>query len=76
MKIVEKKVRIQTLLVNLIIDLERRLEMVLKKGEFIAIKCHANLVIMTLDPMRSTSPITKEDHLKSDLSGKTNYSRP
>ena len=31
---------------------------------------------MTVDPMRSTSPTMKEDHLKSSLSGKTNYSRP
>ena len=35
-----KKVRIQFPLVNPIIDLERLLETVLKKGEYIAIKCH------------------------------------
>ena len=40
MKITKKKVRMQTPLVNPIIDLERPLEKVLKKGEYIAIKCH------------------------------------
>ena len=40
MKIVKKKVRMQSLLVNLIIDLERPLEKILKEGEYIAIKCH------------------------------------
>ena len=32
--------------------------------------------MMTLDPMRPTSPIMEEDHLRSGLSGKTNFSRP
>ena len=40
MKITKKKVGIQSLLVNPIIDLERLLEMVLKKDKYIAIKCH------------------------------------
>ena len=40
MKISKKKVRIQIPLVILIIDLERPLEKVLKKGEYIAIKYH------------------------------------
>ena len=40
MKIAKKKVQMQTPLVNPIIDLERPLEKVLKKGAFIAIKCH------------------------------------
>ena len=40
MKIAKKKVRITSPLVNPIIDLERPLEKVLKKGEYIAIKCH------------------------------------
>ena len=40
MKIAKKKVRMQSSLVNPIIDLERPLEKVLKKGEYIAIKCH------------------------------------
>ena len=40
MKIAKKKVRVQTLLVNPIIDLKRPLEKVLKKGEYIAIKVH------------------------------------
>ena len=40
MKIAKKKVRIQTPLVNPIIDLERPLEKVLKIGEYIAIKCN------------------------------------
>ena len=40
MKIAEKKVRMQTLLVNPFIDLENSLVKVLKKGEYIAIKCH------------------------------------
>ena len=39
MKIVKKKVRMQTPLVNSIIGLERLLEKVLKKGEYIAVKC-------------------------------------
>ena len=37
MKIAKKKVRITSPLVNPIIDLERPLEKVLKKGEYIAI---------------------------------------
>ena len=37
-KIAKKKVRMQSPLVNPIIDLERPLEKVLKKGEYIAIK--------------------------------------
>ena len=40
MKISKKKVRIQSPLVNPIIDLERPLEKMQKKGEYIAIKCH------------------------------------
>ena len=40
MKIAKKKVRIQSFLVNPIINLERPLEKVLKKGQYIAIKCH------------------------------------
>ena len=40
MKIAKKKVKIQTALVNQIIDLERPLERVLKKGEYIAIIYH------------------------------------
>ena len=32
--------------------------------------------MMTQDPMRLTSPTMEEDHLRSGLSGKTNYSRP
>ena len=40
MKIAKKKVRMQISLVNRIIDLERPLEKVLKKYEYIAIKCH------------------------------------
>ena len=31
---------------------------------------------MTLDPMRSTTPTTEEDRLRSGLSGKTNFSQP
>ena len=42
MKIAKKKVRIQISLVNPIIDLERTLEKVLKKGEYIATKYHIN----------------------------------
>ena len=41
MKIAKKKVRMHTPLVNPIIDLERPLEKVLKKREYIAIKCHS-----------------------------------
>ena len=40
MKIAKKKTRMQTPLVNLIINLERPLEMVLNQGEYIEIKCH------------------------------------
>ena len=40
MKIAKKKVRIQTPIVNLIIDLERPLEKVLKEGKYKVIKCH------------------------------------
>ena len=40
MKIVKKKVRMQTPLVNPIIHLERPLKKVLKKGEYIAIQCY------------------------------------
>ena len=40
MKIFKKKVRIQTPLVNPIIDLERLLEIALSKEEYIAIKWH------------------------------------
>ena len=40
MKIAKKKVRLQTPLVNPIIDMERPLDKVLKKREYITIKCH------------------------------------
>ena len=40
MKIAKEKVRIQPPLMNPIIDLERLLEKVIKKGEYIAIKYH------------------------------------
>ena len=40
MRIAMKKVRMQTPLLNPIINLERPLEKILKKGEYIAIKCH------------------------------------
>ena len=40
MKIAKKKVRMQTPLVNPIIDMERPLEKLLKKGELIEIKHH------------------------------------
>ena len=40
MKIAMKKVKMTTPLFNPIIDLKRPLEKVLKKGEYIAIKCH------------------------------------
>ena len=43
MKIAKKKIKITSPLVNPIIDLERPLEEVLKKGEYIAIKCHNTL---------------------------------
>ena len=57
----------QSPLVNPIIELERPLEKVLQKENYIAIK--------TQDPKKSTSPTMEEDHLRSGLSGKTNYSR-
>ena len=40
MKIAKKKNRMQSPSVNPIIELERPLDKVLKKGEYIAIKCH------------------------------------
>ena len=40
MKIAKKKAPMQSPLVNPIIDLERPREKDLKKGEYIAIKCH------------------------------------
>ena len=40
LNIFKKKVRINTPLVNPIIDLERPFEKVLKKGDYIVIKCH------------------------------------
>ena len=40
MKIAQKKVRMQSPLVNPIINLERPLEKVVQKGKYIAIKCH------------------------------------
>ena len=40
MEIAKKKIRMQTLLMDPIIDLERSLENILKKGKFIGIKCH------------------------------------
>ena len=40
MKISKKKVRIQTPFVKPIINLERPLEMVLNKREYIAVKCY------------------------------------
>ena len=40
MKIAKKKVSMKPQLVNPIIDLERPFEKLLKKGEYIAIKCH------------------------------------
>ena len=42
MNIAKKKVRIQSPMFNPIIDLDRPLEKVLKKEEYIAIKCHNN----------------------------------
>ena len=40
MKIAKKTIRMQSPLVNPIIDLEQTLEKVLKKGKYIVIKCH------------------------------------
>ena len=40
MKIANKKVRIQSPLVNPIINLERPHEKMLKRGKYISIKCH------------------------------------
>ena len=76
MKFAKEKVRITSPLVNPIIDLERPHEKVLKKASIYRSNVITPLVIMTEDPMRSTSPTMEEDHLKSGLSGKTNYSRP
>ena len=76
MEIARKKVRMQSPLVNPIIDLERPLETVLKKGEYIAIKYHNTPGDNDSGSMRSTSPIMEDDHLKSGLSGKTNFARP
>ena len=77
MKIVKKKLRKQTPLVNPII-VERLLEKVLKKGEYIAIKCHNSPGDNDSGSHEINLPCYGggEDHLKSGLSGKINYSRP
>ena len=67
-----------SVLVNPIIDLERPLEKVLKKGKYIAIKCHNTHGDNDSGSYEINLPNYGggSDHLKSDLSEKTNYSRP
>ena len=76
MKIAKKKTRIQTPLIHSIINLERPFERILKKGEYIAIKFHNTPGDMNSGSYEINPPTMEEDHLKSGLSGKTNYSRP
>ena len=71
MKISKKKVRMQTPLVNPIIDLERLLQKVLKKQEYITIKYHNT----PGDNDSGYYEIKEDDHLKSGLSRKTNFLR-
>ena len=66
----------QSPFVNPIINLERPLEKVLKKREYIAIKCHSTPSDNDYGSYEINLPIMEEDHLKNDLSGKTNFSRP
>ena len=76
MKIAKKKVKIVSPLVNPIINLERPLEKVLKTGEYIAIKCHNTPGDTDSGSYEINPPTMEEEHLKSGLSGKTNFSRP
>ena len=76
MKIAKKKVQMKSPLVNPIIDLERSLEKVLKKEEYLAIKCHNTPGDNNSGSYETNLPTMEEGHLKSGLSGKTNYSRP
>ena len=66
----------QSPLVNPIIDVERPLEKILKKGEYIAIKCHNTPGDNDTGSYEINPPTMEEDYLRSGLSGKTNYSRP
>ena len=75
MNIAKKKMKIQSLLVNPIIDLESPLEKVLKQGEYIAIKCYDTPNDKDTESYRSTSPTIEDNHLRNGLSRKTNYSR-
>ena len=76
MKIAKKKVRIKTPLVNPIINLERPLEKVLKKGKYIAIKCNNTPGDNDSGFYVIFSPTMEQGHLNTGLSGKTNFSRP
>ena len=72
-KIDKKKIRIQTPLVNPIIDLERSVKRILKKGEYIVIKCH-NIPVDN-DPSFSAINLLYYGGGLCGLSKKTNYSR-
>ena len=61
-----KKVKLRIPLSNSTIYLERALEEIHEKGEYIAIKCLQ--VIVTLNSMRSTSPTIMKNYLKINLS--------
>ena len=66
----------QTPLVNLIINLERPLENVLKKGEHIAIKCHDTPGDNDSGSYEINLPYYGGGSQRSSLSGKINFSRP
>ena len=73
MRIAKNKAKTKTPLINPTIDLVRPLVQILKKGEYIEIKCHTTQVPMTADPLRSTSHTMEEKHLGEGLSRITHY---
>ena len=74
MKNAKKKTNFLMPLVNPIIDLERLLEKVLKKGEYISIMCHKIPGDNGSGSHETTSPIMENYRLKICFSEKTNYS--
>ena len=63
MKIANKKVRMQSPLVQPINDLERPLEKVLKKGKYIMIKSLNTPGDNDADPLKSTSPTSQTNNI-------------
>ena len=76
MKIAKKKFKVSTPLLNPIIDLEMPLEKILKKGEHIATKYHNTPGDNDSRSYEINLIFFEKDHLRSGLSGKTNFSRP